>query len=142
MGGKVIGLKLGDRGLYVRTASQSSLQAAGRARPADPAEWADKELWSPSMQANFVGAAGAGDATIAGFLSGLLRGLSLEDTLTAAVAVGACNVEAADTLSGVRSWEETWNRVERGWARQPLDLDAPGWHFDRQQQFWVGPAGG
>jgi sugar/nucleoside kinase (ribokinase family) len=142
MGGKVIGLKLGDRGLYIRTAGQAALEAAGKARPADPAEWADKELWSPCMQAEFVGAAGAGDATIAGFLSGLLRGLTLEDTLTAAVAVGACNVEAADTLSGIRAWDETWERINRGWARHTLELDAPGWRFDHQRQFWVGPASG
>jgi sugar/nucleoside kinase (ribokinase family) len=140
MGGKVIGLKLGDRGLYIRTAGQVALEAAGKARPADPAAWADKELWSPCMQAKFVGAAGAGDATIAGFLTGLLRGLTLEDTLIAAVAVGACNVEAADTLSGIRAWDETWERINSGWARQPLEVDAPGWSFDRQRQFWVGPA--
>ena len=141
MGGKIIGLKMGDRGLYVRTARRAVLERMGRARPADLAAWANKELWSPCLQAHFVGAAGAGDATIAGFLTGLLRGLSLEDTVTAAVAVGACNVEAADTLSGVRSWEETLERIQRGWARHPSHLDAPGWRFDHEHQMWVGPAG-
>jgi hypothetical protein len=62
-----------------------------------------------------------------------------EQALTAAVAVGACNVEAADALSGVRPWEETWRRVESGWARHELALDAPGWRFDERHQIWAGP---
>lgn len=141
LGAKVIGLKLGDRGLYVRTADRPTIEGLGRACPPHPAAWADRELWSPCFQVNVVGTTGAGDATIAGFLSGLLRGMSLEETLTAAVAVGACNTEAADALSGVRSWQETWRRVNRGWARHALWLDGPGWHFDDRAQLWVGPAG-
>ena len=87
-----------------------------------------------------VGTTGAGDATIAGLLGALLRGLGPEQAATAAVAVGACNVEAADALSGVRPWDETWDRVRSGWARHDLALEAPGWHFDDQHQLWVGPA--
>jgi len=141
MGSKVVGLKLGERGLYVHTAGRAALAALGAARPAQPAAWAGKELWAPCFKVEVVGTTGAGDATIAGFLSGLLRGLSLEDTLTAAVAVGACNVEAADALGGIRSWEETWRRVRAGWARHDLTLDAPGWHYDEQHHMWIGPAG-
>ena len=84
-----------------------------RARPTDIAAWADRELWAPCFQADVVGTAGSGDATIAGFLSALLRDMPPEDAVNAAVAVGACNVEAADTLSGVRPWNETCA------ARQP-----------------------
>jgi sugar/nucleoside kinase (ribokinase family) len=140
LGSKVVGLKLGERGLYVRTAGRDAIAALGAARPAHPAAWANRELWAPCFQVQVVGTTGAGDSTIAGFLSGLLRGLSLEDTVTAAVAVGACNVEAADALGGIRSWEETWRRVRAGWPRHDLRLDAPGWHFDDQHQMWVGPA--
>jgi sugar/nucleoside kinase (ribokinase family) len=133
-----VALKLGDRGLYLRTAGLSSIEALGRARPADPAPWADKELWAPCFQVDEVGTAGSGDATIAGFLSALLRDMSPEAAATAAVAVGACNVEAADTLSGVRPWDETIRRVAGGWARHKLNLEAPGWHFDETHQLWVG----
>ena len=37
--------------------------------------------------------------------------------VTAAVAVGACNVEAADALSGIRPWDDTlaaWPPAGRG----------------------------
>ena len=70
-------------------------------------QWADRELWAPCFKVQVVGTAGSGDCTIAGFLTALLRDLSPSDAATMAVAVGACNVEAADTLSGVRTWEET-----------------------------------
>jgi sugar/nucleoside kinase (ribokinase family) len=137
MGAKIVALKLGDRGLYLRTAGLSIIEALGRARPSDPAAWADKELWAPCFQVDVVGTAGSGDATIAGFLSALLRDMSPEAAATAAVAVGACNVEAADTLSGVRPWDETMRRVASGWARHNLDLEAPGWHFDETHQLWA-----
>ena len=140
MGGKIVGFKLGDRGFYVRTAARSVIKGLGAAQPSDPSTWADKELWAPCFKVDMVGTTGSGDATIAGFFSGLLRDMSPEKTLTAAVAVGACNVEAADALSGLRSWEETWRRVEGGWARHNLPLDAAGWYFDPHQQLWEGPA--
>ena len=139
MGVKIVGLKLGERGLYVRTADRSGIDALGRARPSDVSAWANREMWSPCFQVNVVGTTGSGDATIAGFLSALLRDLSPEEALTAAVAVGACNVEAADALSGIRPWEETLRRVKDGWARHPLTVQARGWRFEASHQVWVGP---
>ena len=136
MGCKIVGLKMGDRGLYVRTADEATLETMGRARPSDVTAWAEKEMWSSCFQVEFVGAAGSGDATIAGFLSALLRDMSPSEAVTAGVAVGACNVEAADTLSGVRSWEETMHRVAGGWARHDLGLASPGWELDEAQQLW------
>jgi sugar/nucleoside kinase (ribokinase family) len=139
MGGKIVGLKLGGRGMYVRTAGRSAIEALGAARPSDEGTWADRELWAPCFQVDVAGTTGAGDAAIAGFLAGLLRDLSPEEALTAAVAVGACNVETADAVSGVRSWEETWRRVRNGWARRTLSIDASGWRFNEHHQMWVGP---
>jgi sugar/nucleoside kinase (ribokinase family) len=139
MGAKIVLLKAGHLGLYVRTADERTLAEMGRARPDDLARWAGRELWAPVFQTTLVSATGAGDATIAGFLSSLLRGLPPTEAVTMAVAVGACNVEAADAVSGVRSWEETLARVEAGWPRQKLEFDAPGWRFDERRWLWIGP---
>jgi sugar/nucleoside kinase (ribokinase family) len=139
LGAKIVGIKLGERGLYLRTSALTTLRNLGRACPSDLTAWAQRELWSPCFRVDVVGTLGSGDATIAGFLSGLLRDRPIEATLTAAVAVGACNVEAADALSGIRPWEETLQRIAGGWARHVLTLDAAGWHFDERQQLWVGP---
>jgi sugar/nucleoside kinase (ribokinase family) len=137
LGARIVGLKLGERGLYLRTARQAAVEALGAARPSDLAAWAGKELWAPCFKVDVVGTTGAGDATIAGFLAALLRDMGPEEALTAAVAVGGCNVEAADALGGIRSWEETWQRIERGWARRSMTLDAAGWRFDDERQLWI-----
>jgi sugar/nucleoside kinase (ribokinase family) len=142
MGARMVGLKLGHRGFYLRTAGLAALQQMGKAAPKDSAGWAQRELWAPCFQVQVVGTTGAGDSTIAGFLAALLRGLSAAEAVTAAVAVGACNVEAADSLSGVRSWEETWDRVHSGWRRHELKLHDAGWTWDASHQLWSGPADG
>lgn len=139
LGVKAAGLKLGERGLYLRTAGLAAWQDSGRGRPADLAAWAGKELWAPCFQVDVAGTTGSGDATIAGFLAALLRGLSAEQAVTMAVAVGACNIEAADALSGIRSWEETQARVARGWPRHVMHLDATGWQFSGRNGLWLGP---
>ena len=135
-GAKIVCFKLGDRGFYLRTPARPVVDNLGRACPSNPAAWADKELWAPCFEVDLVGAAGSGDTTIAGFLAALLRDLSPEEAATAAVAVGACNVEAADSLSGLRSWQETMERIAAGWPRQQLALAAPGWQFDGNYQHW------
>jgi sugar/nucleoside kinase (ribokinase family) len=93
-------------------------------------------MWAPCFKVNVVGTTGSGDATIAGFLSAILRDASPETAMTMAAAVGACNVEAADALSGIRTWEETAARIVNGWERQPLHLDASGWRWDAPFGLW------
>ena len=137
LGVKIAGLKLGERGFYLRTADRCAVAGMGRAAPANPAAWADQELWAPCFRVEVVGTTGAGDAAIAGFIAGLLRGLAPAATLTAAVAVGACNVEAADALSGIRTWDETMGRIAAGWPRRELTLDAAGWQFRAEHGLWV-----
>jgi sugar/nucleoside kinase (ribokinase family) len=142
MGVKVVMIKMGDRGVYLRTASRDVLPPMGRAGPQSADAWAGRERWIPCFRVDVVGTTGAGDATIAGFLAGLLRGCPVERALTMAVAVGACNVEAADSLSGLRGWEETRARVDAGWRRLPLALDAPGWAWEEESGMWIGPQDG
>ncbi|MHC4982071.1 MAG: carbohydrate kinase family protein, partial [Planctomycetota bacterium] len=103
MGTAVVVLKLGQSGLYLRTTKdEARLSAAGASAPKDAAAWAGRELYSPAFEVQAVGATGAGDCTIAGFLAAFAKGLGPEDALTAAVAAGACNVEAADATGGMR----------------------------------------
>jgi len=136
IGVAIVGLKLGSRGFYLRTADEARLADIGRAAPVDTADWANRELWAPCFRANLVGTTGAGDTTIAGFLAGLLRGLPVTDAVTMAVAVGACNVEAADALGGLLSWEETVGRVAAGWARHGLAPGGEGWAYDAGHGLW------
>ena len=141
MGAKIVGLKAGDRGLYLRTASASALATMGGCEVKDVASWSNRELWSPCFATQVVGTTGSGDATIAGFLMGLLQDMTPEETLQAACAVGACNVEAVDALSGIRSWFQTAERLKTGWPRLPvaLELEKAGWSWDGTHEVWVGP---
>jgi sugar/nucleoside kinase (ribokinase family) len=127
MGAKVVVLKLGERGIYMRTAPK--IDDLGRGGPTDLGVWQGREMWAPSFIPDvLVGTTGAGDATIAGFIAALLHDLPPARTLTISAAVGACNVEAADALSGVRTWQETLARIDAGWVQAPLAL--PGWRAD------------
>jgi sugar/nucleoside kinase (ribokinase family) len=137
LGPTIVGLKLGRLGLYVATAPASRWAEPGRALPARPDEWHARELWSPGFRVNVVGTTGAGDATFAGFLAALLRGRPPEACVAFACAVGACNTEAADALGGVRSWDQTWDRIAAGWDRLVLPFPMSGWRWQEGEGVWT-----
>jgi sugar/nucleoside kinase (ribokinase family) len=122
LGAKIVGIKLGHLGFYLRGTRAAQLAEMGRARPARLEAWSGCEMVTPCFRVNVVGTVGSGDCTIAGFLTALLRDLPPEEAARMAVAVGACNVEAADALSGVRTWEETVARVEAGWPQYESEV--------------------
>ena len=143
MGVAIAVLKLGDQGLYLRTTDDvDRLAAAGKGAPEPLSPWLGRELLAPCFKVQMVGTTGSGDCTIAGFLTGLLKGLSPEATMTGAVGVGACNVEQADATSGVPSWNAVQNRIRAGWARLPVTLPLPGWKWNGDQGIWQGPNDG
>lgn len=136
----IAGLKLGSQGMYLRTTSAAArLCALAERLGLDVRAWTNRELLAPAFSANLVGTTGAGDCAIAGFLTGLLHRLSPEAALTGAVAVGACNVEAADAVSGVPSWEAVQHRIQAGWEQRPVTLKLAGWGWDVGQRLWIGP---
>jgi sugar/nucleoside kinase (ribokinase family) len=140
MGAKMVVMKLGHRGIYLRTTR--SLSEMGHGAPADASAWAARELWAPCFKVHMVGTVGAGDAAIAGFLTGLLKGQLPGEAATSAAAVGACNVEAADATSGIRGWRETQDRVRAGWERLDPRIDSTGWVWDEESSLWRGPRDG
>ena len=128
MGAAVAAVKLGKRGMYLRSAGAERLKAMGKAAPADIDAWAGKEMIFPTFTPDkFMGATGAGDSSIGAFLTGLLRGLTFREAGFFAAAVGACNVEAPDSLSGIRTWEATNQRIASGWKTNATEVSEPGW---------------
>lgn len=138
LGAAAVALKLGIEGLYLRTGAADKLAALSEMIAVEA--WAGRELLAPCFRADVVGTTGSGDCTVAGFLAGLVHGLSPEETMTSAVAVGACSVEAADATSGVRTWEEVQRRVGGGWPRREAGLSLPGWEWNGR--VWRGPNDG
>ncbi len=152
LGAAVVGLKLGDRGLYLRTTGDMQrlaplARAAGAALacPTPPAtsaplaSWCGRELLTPCFRVQVAGTTGCGDCTIAGFLAGLLHGLALEDALTAAVAVGACGAEQLDATSGIPPWPAVQQRIATGWPKHAVPALSPGWRANNSGTLAVGP---
>jgi sugar/nucleoside kinase (ribokinase family) len=135
-GVKAVLVKLGTRGAYLRTASEKAWARAGRGLEGLGENWHNRELWAPAYEVPVAGTTGAGDAAIAGFLSSVLRGESPETALKMANAVGAACVEAGAVLEGVGSWDDLLERVNAGWATQPLTLAAEGWRKDEENGLW------
>jgi sugar/nucleoside kinase (ribokinase family) len=139
MGAAVAAIKLGDQGIYLRTTADPARLARCGKLGLGPA-WVGRELLAPAFQVTVVGTTGAGDCAIAGFFAALLRGHDPAAALTAAVAAGACNVEVADAISGIPTWDALQARVAAGWPRLPLAVALPGWHHDPTTGLWHGPA--
>ncbi len=140
MGVAVAGIKLGARGLYIRTAGRDRIAAMGAAAPREPELWSGQELWFPVFQVPaVVGTTGAGDVTIAGFLAALLHGCGPETAGRIATAAGACNVQAADALSGLKPWAEIRQLLDDGWPVEPLPAAGPGWTEDPGTGIQRGP---
>jgi sugar/nucleoside kinase (ribokinase family) len=137
MGAAIVGLTRGEYGLYLRTAGQQRLEQVGSRLSLATQDWEDRELWTPVFKVDAQGTTGSGDATMAGFLAGLMHGLNPERTATMAVAVGACSVEAPDATSGVRNWDETAARVEAGWEQAPGTRT--NWLRDKSTGIYFGP---
>lgn len=141
MGAAVVVIKLGDQGLYLRsTTSEARLRAMGAAMPENGSQWLGRELLAPCFQAHVVGTTGAGDCTIAGFLAGLLQGLSVEEVLTVATAVGAFNVEGPDATSSIPDWQTVRARIDAGWKQHTPALSLPEWR--QRGLLWIGPDDG
>jgi len=91
-GVKVVALKMGEEGCYIRSA--------------------DQEIRIPKYNVDAVDALGAGDCFAAGFLTGIVKGWDLEKTGRFANAVGAMCVMALGATTGIRSLEETLEFME------------------------------
>lgn len=125
-GVKVLLIKLGHRGTFLRTAGERAWGKTGRGLAGLGEEWHDREIWAPSYQVEVRGTTGAGDSAIAGLLTGLLISASPETALRLAAGVGAASVEGADAVGGLTSWEQILDRVNSGWATRPLDFQTSG----------------
>ena len=143
MGAKVVLLKLGSCGMYLRTADAAVLAEGGRALRDCAEDWGGRELWiCPNTVERIVSTTGAGDVGIAGFLATLLRGGRPVQALRVAATAASLCIQSADSTSLLLPWEEVaalgegarrtvkcplpadcWRAVEPGLFRGSLDRD-------------------
>ena len=142
-GAAVALIKCGYHGMYVRTAGADRLEKMGRAKPGDLNGWSCRELFTPAyVVEKVVSAAGAGDCAIAGFLTAFLRGCRLDEAMRVGAAVGAQNVTAVDTTSGVKTWEKTLADVRSRPPRRQVTIPLPQSRYDPGAEQYTGPGDG
>lgn len=143
LGGKVLCLKSGYRGYYVRTTPDAKrLAKFGAAAQKDMGSFIGREFWYPTYHIdNPPQATGSGDSSIAGFYAAYLRGLSLDETVKRATATGALNCTKPDAISGILPWPTLEKKLKAGWALDPLEVEGAGWQRDPSVEGrWIGPA--
>ena len=116
MGCRAVLIKCGTAGMVYKTAPAESFGAIGSRLRIDTAAWADKEGIQPCFKAEIIkSGTGAGDTSIAAFLTGILQGYSPKECAALAAAEGACCVTAYDALSGLKPIEELSLKIKNGW---------------------------
>ena len=139
MGCKMVTLKAGHRGFYFKSGDAAGFEEMGAARPGDPENWANRELWAPAFVIEeLASATGSGDASIAGFLTAFLRGMPVEDALKTATCCGWQNLRELDAVSGVQDWDSTLAFLAEEMPVMPVRLDAGGWR-EGSAGLWHGP---
>jgi sugar/nucleoside kinase (ribokinase family) len=98
LGVKLVALKCGEEGCYLRTA--------------------DEELRLPAYQIDPVDGTGAGDAFVAGFLRGYLEGWPLEQAARFGCATGALATLAMGATTGLTNLEDALRFMETTPVRQ------------------------
>jgi len=141
LGVKIAAIKCGIRGLYLRTAGKKQVGSIGTASPKDIDRWSERELWAATYRTDkFASALGAGDATIAGFLCGFVRGNTPQECLQVANTVGWQNVRAMDALSGISDWPTTAKLLkDRNRLYNSPKIKAAGWRLGTDEQLFYGP---
>ena len=116
MGCRVVMVKCGTGGVLYRTCGREQRRSVGQRLPLNPDVWADRQGIQPAFMADRVlSGAGAGDTSIAAFLSAVLDGKSPAECAALAAAEGACCVTEYDTLSGLKPLAELEERIRAGW---------------------------
>ncbi len=114
LGCQAVLIKCGTAGMYYRT---GSMEGVGARLGLQTSLWADRLGVQPCFRADAVrSATGAGDASIAAYLTAILLGKSPAECAALAAAEGACAVTGYDALEGLRPIEELEARIAAGWA--------------------------
>lgn len=118
LGCKVVLLKCGVQGMYLQTAGQDRLNEISKRADLQPDAWANQSIFERSyVPERVLSGTGAGDTSIAAFLTAMLSGENPDMCLHLAAATGACCVAAYDALSGLKPLDELKKKINEGWEK-------------------------
>jgi len=138
MGARIVVIKCGARGYYVRTQGADTLSAMGRGAPKEIEAWADKEIFTGIYHVEEVkSTTGAGDTSIAGFLAALTTGCSLVEAADIACAVGAACVSDVSATGGVIPLGELIGKCTEEWRKMDYVYDGTYFDYDARSKVLV-----
>lgn len=118
MGCQILLIKCGAPGMYFKTADSRHLEPLCSNLEMDPALWGGREIFERSyIPERILSGTGAGDTSIAAFLTAVLKGCGPEECLHLAAAAGASCVAEYDALSGIGTLRELEEKINRGWKK-------------------------
>ena len=118
MGAKIVMIKCGTPGIYLRTASADALEKISPQLELNAAAWADQCRFEKSyVPERVLSGTGAGDSCIAALLTAMLRGYGPERSLHLAAAAGACCVTSYDARGGLKTFDEMERMIDAAWAK-------------------------
>lgn len=118
MGARVLLIKCGAPGMYYRTAGREALDGVSGRVELDLDGWAGQEGFERSyVPEKVLSGTGAGDTSIAAFLTAMLKGYPLRRALQLSAATGASCVAAYDALSGLKPFDELERKIDAGWQK-------------------------
>jgi sugar/nucleoside kinase (ribokinase family) len=118
LGARIVLIKCGVPGMYYCTASSEKLGRISPRLGLDAEAWADKSGFETSFVPDKVlSGTGAGDTSVAAFLTSILNGCTPEQSVSYAAATGACCVSSYDALSGLLSFEKIDEKIASGWKK-------------------------
>lgn len=116
-GAKVLIIKCGAAGMYYCSGSKEELEYLAN-HNIDVDAWAGRDGFERSyVPEKVLSGTGAGDTSIAAFLTAMLEGYGFEDAMHFATATGALCVACYDSLSGILPLEEVKKKIDDGWEK-------------------------
>lgn len=139
MGVKIVLLKMGSRGLYLRTGSKDAFVKSQGMLREKAKSWSNREIWCPpDIVEKIVSTTGAGDVAIAGFLSSLLHDTDAAEAVRIAATAASLCIQSGDTTSLLPDFENL--QICSQDAIRPKDsrLSNDKWHYDDGQKIYFG----
>ena len=130
-------LKTAHRGYYIQTKNVNDLITTCTV---DIHSWNNRELWCPAFRVSDIASAtGSGDSSIAGFLAAFLNGRPIDNALKYANCVGYQNLHELDAVSGIKTWAETTDLIEKDELEMiTIQLNTHNWKWEKRMKMWVG----
>lgn len=116
MGCSTVLVKCGLSGMVYHTGTAERICRVGSRLPLDAEKWANQSGRQPCFRADTVcSGTGAGDVSIAAFLTAVLLGETPGVCAMLAAAEGAASVSSYDALGGILPIKELKRRINAGW---------------------------